>query len=183
MVTRLRMLGVVLCLMLIAAATGQTASAAKISGELKEWHRVSLTFDGPRTSETANPNPFLTYRAHRQQLLPDHLLTPVGATGVNRYGKEPGAQAALPTKPFEVHVGRQEDLLSHVFHVAGPPQKPVGEARYLSRIPGHERVKRTFVSPAECRNQGLIRYPFGHNYLLRYSGGGKSYRKSSWRPT
>ncbi|AXT56154.1 DUF5060 domain-containing protein [Aquimarina sp. AD1] len=31
-------------------------------GELKRWHKVTLTFNGPNTSETANPNPFSDYR-------------------------------------------------------------------------------------------------------------------------
>ncbi len=35
---------------------------ATITGELKQWHNVTVTFDGPRTSETASPNPFLDYR-------------------------------------------------------------------------------------------------------------------------
>jgi hypothetical protein len=34
----------------------------EIDGQLKKWHRVTLTFDGPQTSETADPNPFLYYR-------------------------------------------------------------------------------------------------------------------------
>jgi len=33
-----------------------------LSGELKKWHKVTITFDGPQTSETANPNPFRNYR-------------------------------------------------------------------------------------------------------------------------
>ena len=33
-----------------------------ITGELKAWHKVTLTFDGPKTSEDATPNPFLDYR-------------------------------------------------------------------------------------------------------------------------
>ena len=33
-----------------------------ITGELKKWHRVTLTFDGPDTDEEASPNPFLDYR-------------------------------------------------------------------------------------------------------------------------
>ena len=32
------------------------------SGELKKWHKVTLTFSGPATSETATPNPFTDYR-------------------------------------------------------------------------------------------------------------------------
>lgn len=37
-------------------------SAAEISGELKVWHKVTLAFDGPETSELASPNPFTDYR-------------------------------------------------------------------------------------------------------------------------
>jgi hypothetical protein len=33
-----------------------------ISGELKQWHRVTLSFAGPGTSEIAEDNPFLNYR-------------------------------------------------------------------------------------------------------------------------
>jgi hypothetical protein len=36
--------------------------AQQISGELKQWHDVILTFDGPATSESADPNPFFDYR-------------------------------------------------------------------------------------------------------------------------
>lgn len=35
---------------------------AEISGELKKWHRVTITFNGPASSETATPNPALDYR-------------------------------------------------------------------------------------------------------------------------
>lgn len=31
-------------------------------GELKKWHKVTLSFNGPSTSETATPNPFTDYR-------------------------------------------------------------------------------------------------------------------------
>ncbi|WP_367870726.1 tandem-95 repeat protein [Luteolibacter sp. Populi] len=35
---------------------------ALLSGELKKWHKVTLSFRGPVTSETATPNPFTDYR-------------------------------------------------------------------------------------------------------------------------
>ncbi|WP_378187024.1 DUF5060 domain-containing protein [Aquimarina sp. W85] len=41
---------------------GQNNSKATITGELKKWHNVVLTFNGPNTSETAADNPFLNYR-------------------------------------------------------------------------------------------------------------------------
>ncbi len=40
-----------------------SASEAKISGELKQWHKITLTVDGPVATEEYNaPNPFLDYR-------------------------------------------------------------------------------------------------------------------------
>ncbi|WFO17218.1 carbohydrate-binding protein [Cellulophaga baltica 4] len=36
--------------------------AQTLDGELKRWHKVSLTFNGPNTTETATPNPFSDYR-------------------------------------------------------------------------------------------------------------------------
>ena len=34
----------------------------KIDGELKKWHRITLNFEGPKTNELAEENPFLNYR-------------------------------------------------------------------------------------------------------------------------
>jgi hypothetical protein len=39
------------------------SAAAAVSGELRQWHKVTLTFNGPQASETDNsPNPFTDYR-------------------------------------------------------------------------------------------------------------------------
>ena len=37
-------------------------SGARITGELRKWQPVVLTFNGPETSEEAEPNPFTDYR-------------------------------------------------------------------------------------------------------------------------
>jgi hypothetical protein len=38
-------------------------SAAAVSGELRQWHKVTLTFNGPQASEAdSSPNPFTDYR-------------------------------------------------------------------------------------------------------------------------
>ncbi|MEW7289617.1 Ig-like domain-containing protein [Aquimarina sp. 2304DJ70-9] len=41
---------------------GDNNTGASITGERKKWHKVTLTFNGPNSSETANDNPFLNYR-------------------------------------------------------------------------------------------------------------------------
>ncbi len=38
------------------------AQEAQISGELKRWHNVMLTVNGPQASENGVPNPFMDYR-------------------------------------------------------------------------------------------------------------------------
>ncbi|MDX2268162.1 MAG: DUF5060 domain-containing protein [Bryobacter sp.] len=38
------------------------AYGAEVSGELKQWHKVTLSWSGPQASETGTPNPFLDYR-------------------------------------------------------------------------------------------------------------------------
>jgi len=38
------------------------STKAEISGELKKWHKITLTFDGPETSEMDRSNPFMDYR-------------------------------------------------------------------------------------------------------------------------
>ncbi|MGB5512589.1 MAG: DUF5060 domain-containing protein [Woeseiaceae bacterium] len=54
---------IALALMLGLAFCGHVDAADPVvSGELRKWHKITLTFDGPETSETATPNPFLDYR-------------------------------------------------------------------------------------------------------------------------
>ncbi|MEM6260176.1 MAG: DUF5060 domain-containing protein [Planctomycetota bacterium] len=59
----------VACLIYLAALTGQARAGqdgdgtVTVSGELKTWHKVTLTIDGPWAKETdTEPNPFTDYR-------------------------------------------------------------------------------------------------------------------------
>ncbi len=63
---------------------GLVSKAQTPEGELKRWHKVTLTFNGPNTSETANPNPFSDYR----------LEVVFTHQGSNRSYKIPGYYAA-----------------------------------------------------------------------------------------
>ena len=75
---------------------GETASVS-ISGEMKQWHAVTLTFDGPASGELAGPNPFLDFRLDvtfsrddRQYVVPgyyaaDGQAADTGATEGNKW--------------------------------------------------------------------------------------------------
>ena len=46
-----------------ALSRAVSANDVSVSGDLRQWHKVTLTLDGPQADETANdPNPFLDYR-------------------------------------------------------------------------------------------------------------------------
>lgn len=40
----------------------QNTKAQQLDGELKKWHKITLIFEGPETSEHAEANPFLDYK-------------------------------------------------------------------------------------------------------------------------
>jgi len=42
--------------------SGNAADGPVVSGTLRPWHTVTITFTGPDTSESATPNPFTDYR-------------------------------------------------------------------------------------------------------------------------
>ena len=46
----------------VEASPALRTPKAGLFGELQQWHRVTLAFEGPASSERANPNPFLDYR-------------------------------------------------------------------------------------------------------------------------
>lgn len=55
----------ILIIMMLAGVlcAGAQAAPPTVSGELKQWHKVTLTLEGPQAKETDNaPNPFLDYR-------------------------------------------------------------------------------------------------------------------------
>jgi hypothetical protein len=47
----------------LSAQQREVASDVSVSGDLRQWHKVTLTFTGPHADETADsPNPFMDYR-------------------------------------------------------------------------------------------------------------------------
>ena len=61
MIRRLGYLSITTSILLVLITSSPLIWAQDVSGELMRWHKVTLTFDGPNTSETASPNPFLDY--------------------------------------------------------------------------------------------------------------------------
>jgi len=80
-------------------------------GELKKWHKVTLTMDGPKTGEENMINPFLHYRLNvtfrlppmgtqRKQVLPTAINGAFTSLLIKREnGATKSASATAPTSP------------------------------------------------------------------------------------
>ncbi|HPG84775.1 MAG TPA: DUF5060 domain-containing protein, partial [bacterium] len=55
----LTLLAALMTLLLVACQSGKPPV---ITGELKKWHTITLTFTGPHANEEGGANPFLDYR-------------------------------------------------------------------------------------------------------------------------
>ncbi len=158
-----------ICFLLAAPAglLGKGEAAGVISGELKKWHKVTLTFAGPQASEKAKPNPFLDYR-----------LDVTFAKGKKRY-VVPGYYAA------DGNAAQTSATVGNKWRVYFVPDE-VGQWSYtasfrtgadiaLSKEPGSatafDGVKGTFSIAAtdkkgrDHRGKGLLQY-VGKRYLL-----------------
>ena len=61
--SRLRTLAGPALAVFLASGPAAIAQSARIDGELRRWHPVTLSFDGPTgATETSSPNPFLDFR-------------------------------------------------------------------------------------------------------------------------
>ncbi len=142
--------------------------SARISGELKKWHRVTVTFEGPATGETATPNPFTDYR-----------LTVTFTTGSKRHtvpgyfaadGKA-GESGAVTGNKWRVHftpdaAGQWQYTASFRTgkNIAVDPQPAAGGPVAFDGASGSFIVKATDKKGRDFRARGMLRY-VGKHYL------------------
>lgn len=67
------------------------AQTLTVTGELKKWHPITITLDGPQASEDGNPNPFLDYRFEIHFSLAAETITVPGYFAADGNASETGA--------------------------------------------------------------------------------------------
>ncbi|MEM6911200.1 MAG: DUF5060 domain-containing protein [Verrucomicrobiota bacterium] len=91
----------------VVVRVGTAVESGLLLGELKKWHKITLSFDGPATSESASPNPFLDYRldvtftgpSGQTYLVPGHYAADGNAANT---GADNGNQWQVHFSPDEV---------------------------------------------------------------------------------
>jgi hypothetical protein len=155
-------------------------SLAQTSSGHRLWHRVTLTFDGPRTSEDAAPNPFRDYRLNvtfthssgAKYTVPgfyaadgDAAETSAKAGGKWRVHFTPDRTGAWS---YTVSFRTGPDVAISLDPAAGKPLPPDGLKGSINVNPTDKRIP-------DFRARGALRYVGGH--YLQFAGDKSYYLK------
>ena len=171
-----------LYVVLIAFMFCRTVAGAQVSGELKKWHKVTLTFDGPKTSETAEPNPFLHYRltvtfTHRDSgksyLVPGYFAADGDAANTSASA---GNKWRVHFAPDEVGAWTYSVSFRKGDKIAVSDDKAAGEsASFMNGQSGSFQITPTDKKGRDFRAKGMLQYVGkGH---LRFAETGEYFLK------
>jgi hypothetical protein len=160
------------CILLAGCAA---AWAQQVSGELKQWHNVTLTFEGPSTSESADPNPFLSYRLNvtftrgaAKYVVPGYFAADGNAAETSAKSGNKWRVHFVPdatgTWNYAVSFRTGPEVAASLDPNAGKPVAPDG-------IKGSLNIAASDKTGRDHRAQGMLAY-VGEHYA-RYRGSGK----------
>jgi hypothetical protein len=155
------------------------ASSGTVSGELKKWHAVTITFDGPATAESAEPNPFTDYRLEVTFTNGDKSVAVPGYYAADGNAAETSASQG---GKWRVHfTPDREGAWSYAASFRTGPGVAVsddpnaGAPCGFDRAGGAFRVGPTDMKPPDFRAKGMLRYVGGH--YLRFAETGEYFLK------
>lgn len=155
----------------IALLTTNVAADTQISGEMKKWHKITITFDGPNTSENAEPNPFLSYRLNvtfRHAKTGKEYVVP----GYYAADGQAGNTSATSGNKWRVHFSPDEiGLWTYAVsfrrgeNIAVDDDPEAGEsAGFFDGAAGSFQVDPSDKQPPDFRASGRLRY-VGKRYM------------------
>lgn len=170
-----RTLWLKLFLATLALLGAGAAAAATVEGELKQWHDVRLSFAGPQTSETADPNPFLTYRLNVTFTKGSKSITVPGYYAADGNAAESGATSGnlwrvhfvpdeVGTWTYKASFRTGENVAVSMDPNAGAPTAFDGETGTFNIGPTDKKGR-------DNRAHGMLQYVNKH--FLRYAGSGQ----------
>ncbi len=174
----------ILALGLAGAALGSPGGARRgsphrLSGDLEQWHAVTLTFDGPTSREDAPENPFLDYRLTvsfsnglRSFEVPGYFAADGRAAET---GATTGGAWRVHFVPDTPGVWRYTAFFRKGPGVAVSLDPAAGEPIAFDGATGSFSVAPTDGAVRDHRGKGMLRY-VGERYL-RFAGTGEAFLK------
>lgn len=168
---------------LVALGLASLSLAGQISGELKTWHKVTLTFDGPATSESADPNPFLYYRLNvtfehanggRKYLVPGYYAADGNAANTSA---DSGNKWRVHFAPDRTGTWNYRVSFRKGENVAVSDDANAGtSAGYADGRTGSFGIAPTDKTERDFRGKGRLQYVGGH--YLQFAGTGEYFLKA-----
>ena len=169
-------LATILIFLLQNIAIGQ-----KVSGELKKWHKLSLEFEGPNTSEAADENPFLNYRLNvvfkhtttgRTYLIPGYYAADGNAGNT---GATAGNIWKVHFSPDETGEWTYEVDFKKGKWAAVRTSAKLTSAEYMDGTRGVISIAESDKTGRDFRGKGRLQY-VGERYL-KFAGTGEYFLK------
>jgi hypothetical protein len=156
------------------------AADVKPSGELRQWHRVTLTFEGPDTNEDATPNPFRDYRldvtfthaSGKKMTVPGYFAADGNAAETSA---KSGDKWRVHFTPNAAGNWTWTASFRTGTDVALADAAGAGTATAFDGAKGSFRVATSNKKGADFRAHGMLDYVGGHH--LRFAGSGKYFLK------
>jgi hypothetical protein len=170
-------------LLLLAGSPSSSEPKPVVSGDLKQWHKVTVTLDGPFARERAtDPNPFLDYRL-TVRFQHESGSPAYDVPGYFAADGDAGETSAEEGTKWRAHLspdapGRWTWRASFVkgARAAIDPKAPVEPVPGADGATGAFEVLPTDKTGRDLRVRGRLRYVGGH--YLRFAGNGEYFLKA-----
>jgi len=156
-----------------------SSSTTEVSGELKTWHTITLTFNGPSASEYDSLNPFLDYRFN---VLFSNGIEEVDVPGFFAADGNASETSARSGNKWRVHFCPPSDGIWKYTasflkgkNIAVADDKASGEECYFNGTSGEISIEKSDKPAPDFRSKGRLIYD-GSRYL-RHAGTGEVFLK------
>ncbi len=160
----------------IPAAIGGTG---KVTGDLMQWHRVGISFDGPASNETDKINPFLHYRLNVTFTNGEQSYVVPGFYAADGQAADTSAKAGNQWRVYFMpdREGRWDYKASFRMgvNIAINSDPDAGTPTAFDGAAGSFNVSTSDKAASDCRSKGLLQY-VGEHYL-RHAGNGEYFLK------
>ena len=164
---------VLLAIVLLPGAFAET----EVSGELKKWHKVTLTFDGPEVFETDTFNPFMNYRLNVTFSHPSSGKSYV-VPGYFAADGDAGNTSAEKGDKWRVHFAPDEtgtwnyaiDFRKGRFAAISTKKNTCESGEFMDGETGSFEIAKSDKAAPDFRARGRLDYVGGHYLRLAESG-------------
>jgi hypothetical protein len=168
---------------ILCVSSPDALAAAALTGEMQQWHKITLTIDGPAARETdVSPNPFLDYRmlvtfAHESGALTYRVPGYFAADGnAGETGATSGDQWRAHVSPDKAGDWTYEVSFQRGREIAIDPTTRGEPVLRADGMKGAFTVTRNDKTGRDFRAQGRLQY-VGARYL-RFAGSGEYFLKA-----